>query len=386
MRRVVVALALLMAAAACARAQDIAMRVFVAHGAMQERDARQIASLLGEAFDQAAWTLEMEGEESLRELVMADRAPQLVICAPGEALPWAKAGLLLPLMGAVSGQKQIEPGVLACCVEGERLFMAPLTADHRRMAVNRGLLEAKHLGYLINAIDHPVWYLSQFQQLMEEFALADIPAFEIWPARWEEDGSLEAMVQSLFGGMLLDEADGSCRADSAEICAGVKWLREMLQSGLIACAADRETALQRFIEGKTPVFIDWTKETQRRYAAEIRDSGMELIIMPYPSASGMAVRSYELIGASAFIGEDTQKNDLALKAIAFLHEDAAAQEILGERGVWRDEALWLPCLSADSRGATLRMLFAKALQAVLLDGEDEKTALTAVQAMMEAAQ
>lgn len=380
-----IVLALLIAAAAGARAQDIGMRVFVSRGALEERTAAELTALLGRTFSSAQWTLEMEDGQTLRELVMDDCAPQIAICAPGEALPWAKAGLLLPLTGAVGGQKLIEPRVLSCCVEDERLFMAPLAAAHRKMAINRSLLEEKRLGYLISAVEHPVWYLSQFQQLMEEFALSDVPAFEIWPGETEDSGGAEALVQALFGGVLLSEDGETCRADSPEIRAGVKWLRDMLKSGLIACAEDRETALQRFIDGKTPVFIDWTKETQRRYAGAVKNSGMELITMPYPCASGTAVRSFELTGAAAFEDEDVRKNDLALKAIAFLHEGADAQEILGERAIRRDEAVWLPCLSADSRGATLRMLFAGALSAVLTGGADEGTALAAVQAMMDAA-
>lgn len=380
-----IVLALLLFLAAGAGAEEMQMRVFVARGALEERTAAQLTALLGEAFGEAQWTLEMEEDKTLRELVLSDCAPQIAVCAPSEARPWSRAGLLLPLTGAVGAQKQIEPRVLSCCVEDERLFMAPLAARHRRMAVNRGLLEKKRLGYLVGEIEHPVWYLSQFQQLMEEFALADVPAFEIWPTDMQESGGMEALVQSLFGGMLLEEDGETCLADSPEIHAGVKWLSNMLQNGLIACAEDRETALRRFIDGKTPVFIDWTKETQRRYALSVRESGMELITMPYPSAAGEAVRSFELTGVSAFAGGDAQQNDLALKAIAFLHEDAAAQEILGERAVWRDEAVWLPSLSADSRGATLRMLFAGALCAVLEADADEGDALACVQAMMDAA-
>ena len=74
-----IVLALLIAAAAGARAQDIGMRVFVSRGALEERTAAELTALLGRTFSSAQWTLEMEDGQTLRELVMDDCAPQIAI-------------------------------------------------------------------------------------------------------------------------------------------------------------------------------------------------------------------------------------------------------------------------------------------------------------------
>ena len=64
--------------------------------------------------------------------------------------------------------------------------------------------------------------------------------------------------------------------------------------------------------------------------------------------------------------------------------DARAQAVLGERGIWHDDALWLPCLGAKSAGATLRSLFAKAVGDVFSGGREPQEALVQMSAIYEA--
>ncbi|MFR2494153.1 MAG: hypothetical protein ACLTBF_00025 [Christensenellales bacterium] len=100
---------------------------------------------------------------------------------------------------------RIDEQVLGACVQDESLFMLPLVARHRQMAVNRRLMEKRRLDSMTNPIEHPLWYPMEFDQILEEFALADHPAMEIWPAEPENSGALEAMLQALYGGAWLDD-------------------------------------------------------------------------------------------------------------------------------------------------------------------------------------
>ncbi|MDY4856217.1 MAG: hypothetical protein SO155_09425, partial [Candidatus Ventricola sp.] len=70
------------------------MRVYIGRDALDMQTAQQLVEMIGRAVPQAEWTAEYEEEtgESLRTLVLSDRAPALAVCAPGEALPWAKEG------------------------------------------------------------------------------------------------------------------------------------------------------------------------------------------------------------------------------------------------------------------------------------------------------
>ncbi|MDY3833351.1 MAG: hypothetical protein SOZ79_12835, partial [Candidatus Ventricola sp.] len=94
------------------------MRVYIGRDALDMQTAQQLVEMIGRAVPQAQWeTLpEEETGESLRTLVLSDRAPALAICAPGEALPWAKEGMLLPLQAAIAGQNRMQRQVLDCCV------------------------------------------------------------------------------------------------------------------------------------------------------------------------------------------------------------------------------------------------------------------------------
>lgn len=361
------------------------MRVFVEEGALEREQATRLVTLLGEAFPEAEWTAVFETENAdLRALVMEDRAPQLAICSPLTALPWAKEGMLLPLDGCVADLSRMQEQVVDACVWDETLFMAPLRADHRQMAINRKLMEMRHFSYMMDALDHPVWYPSEINQILEEFCVAGTPAMEIWPDENGGGAALEALVQSIYCGALLSE-DGTRRlADGGGVLAGLTWLRDMVAGGTIVYVKDRQTALERFLAGKTALFIDWTDEEERQLAGKLRAGGVELETMPYPSAAGFPVRSFDLTGLCAFRGLSGGQETLARDAAAFLCEDVQAQLVLGERAVWQDDAVWLPCMTATDRGMTMRKLFGEAVEAVMEGGKTPEQALDALEATMSA--
>ncbi|MGN0774384.1 MAG: hypothetical protein ACI4MP_11425 [Candidatus Ventricola sp.] len=383
--RAAAALFALMLLAAGAMAQET-MRVFIAGDALDAQTARQLVELIGRALPQARWEAELEEEtgESLRALVLSDRAPALAICAPREALPWAQEGMLLPLQSAISGQGRMQMQVLECCVLEERLFMAPLLARHRQLAVNVRRFEERRLGYMLDTLAHPVWYPTEFYQILEEFLLADEPAMDVWPAQPQTSAALEALVQALYGGSLLSGDGTLCQAGTPEIRAGLRWLGDAVAGGLIGYAQSREAALERFVSGETAIFADWTEEEAARQEEALAENGVQVQTVPYPTSIGLPVRAFTLTGVCAFASGNIQADALAVKAAALLNEDAQAQAMLGSRAIWEDNAVWLTSLDADSRGATLRSLFCEAMRQVTEGRSDAATALEWVQAAMDA--
>ena len=215
MKRVLAALLLLcavtMSADAAAQTQ---MNVYFAANAMDEETAGALMELTRQAFPQAQWrAIGPTGERDLRALILGDDMPDLIVCAPSEASLWVSDGLFIALDGCLTDAPRISEPVLDACVQDETLFMLPLTAKHRQMAVNRRLLEKRRMGYMANTIEHPIWYPMEFDQLLEEFALADHPALEIWPAEPETCGALEALLQALYGGAWMTEGGETGQAD-----------------------------------------------------------------------------------------------------------------------------------------------------------------------------
>ena len=196
LRAVILAAYLVMMAAAVS-AQD-AVRIYVSEGVMEDELAGRLAVLLGRAFPKAEFELIDREDGNLRDLVIGDCAPQLAICAPGEAAVWAREGLMLPLQRQIEDQEKIAREILSVCVYDENLFMIPLVAHHRQMAVNVKLFEKHALGYMLDEIAHPVWYPTEFQQILEEFAIADMPALDLWHATPEDAAPMEAMVQAIY--------------------------------------------------------------------------------------------------------------------------------------------------------------------------------------------
>ena len=376
--------ACLMMLAVTAAAQTV-VRVYADEKAMEEKKARQMTELLGRAFPDAEFELIGREEGDLRSLVLSDCVPQLAVCSPREAAVWAGEGLTLPLQTYIGDQQKIAREVLSVCVYEENLFMAPLIAYHRQMAINVKLFEKHALGYMLDEIAHPVWYPTEFQQILEEFAIAGRTAMELWPAEPESSAPLEAMIQAIYCSRLLSEDGGVCRADDKGVFSGMRWLRELIEGEMIGRADTRQHALERFLAGETAIFADWTKELQETYAAQMKEAGMIVETRSYPSSSGLPVRSYELTGVSVFDSGDAAVNALARQAAVFLHEDAQAQRLIGERGIFEDDSIWLWDLSASDRGATLRSLMCGAFQKVIEEGQDAAQALAMVKAGMDTA-
>ena len=383
--RTAAALFLLSLLAAGAMAQET-MRVYIGGDALDEQTAQQLVEMIGRAVPQAQWAAEFEAQtgESLRTLVLSDRAPALAVCAPGEALPWAQEGMLLHLQSAITGQSRMQMQVLDSCVLEENLFMAPLLARHRQMAVNVRRFEERRLGYMLDELTHPVWYPTEFYQILEEFLLADETAMDVWPAQPQTSAALEALVQAIYGGSLLSEDGTLCQAGSPEIRAGLRWLGEAVNSGMIGFAPSREDALARFVSGETAIFADWTAQEAAQQKDALAENGVQVQTMPYPTSIGLPVRACEVVGVCAFQSGDAQADALAVKAAAFLNENAQAQALLGSRAIWQDNAVWLPILDANSRGATLRSLFCEAMRQVMEARSDAASALEWVQAAMDA--
>lgn len=379
------ALFVLMLLAAGAMAQET-MRVFVAEDALEEQTARQLVEMIARAYPQARWEAELEAQtgEGLRTLVLSDRAPALAICAPGEALPWAREGMLQHLQSTIIGQSRMQMQVLDCCVLEENLFMAPLLARHRQLAVNVGRFEEQQLGYMLDELTHPVWYPTEFYQILEEFLLDDETAMEVWPAQPQTSAALEALVQAIYGGSLLSEDGTLCQASSPEIQAGLRWLEETVECGLIGLAPSREDALARFVSGETAIFADWTAQEAARQKDALAENGVQVRTMPYPSSIGLPVRAFTVTGVCAFASGSAATDALAVKAAVFLNENAQAQALLGSRAIWQDNAVWLPSLDIGSRGATLRSLLCEAMRQVIGGETEAADALERVQAAMDA--
>ena len=372
------AVLLLAACAACAE-EAPAIEIFIARGAMEEETVQRLAALAQEAYPQAEWRVTFEEDVglSLRELVLEDRAPQVAICAPQEALPWAREGLLSPLEGRVPGLSQMAPEVVEACVYDETLFMAPLIATHRRIAVNAQLLIARGLGYLLDDRSHPAWVPSELYQAMEEVTLSGALAMEIWQPQPDDAAAIEAFVQALYGGTLL-------APDSDEMLIAMTWLRDMAASGWIAQVESRQTALAHFLAGETLLFLDWTDEEERLYGDRLLANGVDLVTVSYPCVQARTVRSFDLVCAAVFAGRDAQAVSLAQQAVSIWAEDERSGGALGERGVWQDNAVWLPYLSAVSGGGTLRSLFCQAIRAMLSGEQSPENALRQIREVMQA--
>lgn len=378
------AAALLLFVCAPGVAQE-ALTVYVSAEAMPLETAKQLTALLQREVAPAQVELiaEEETDDTLRALVLRDEAPQLVICSPEEARLYAKEGMLAAQ--AMPDDARVAQQVLSACAQDGTLFMLPLQARHRQLAVNRRMLDEQHLSELLDARTHPVWYPLELQQVLETLYDGGAPALELWPPEPEDCAGLMALVQALYGGAFLSEDGQVCQADCGSAVAALAWLQDMLEGGMIGWAQSREEALGRFLSGETALFLDWTDADERANRARIRESGLELCALAYPSSTGMPVHAFEVTGVAVFLTGDVQADARARAAAAFLTQDAQVQQVLGDRAIAEDGAVWLPAIGAHPQGTLLRTLLAQALSEALMQGRSAASALRGVTQALDAA-
>lgn len=367
-------------------AAQTTMNVFFTERAMERGQSRMLMELTRREFPQAEWQSEMQADtgRSLRELILADDLPEIVICAPGEAYGWAKEGVFEALDACAGDMAAVNSQVVSACTEDDRLYMAPLTATQRQIAVNRRMLERRRLGYLTSVVDHPVWYPMEFDQLLEEFELAKAPAVEIWKPSPENCAALEALIQAIYGGTMLTEDGRHSQIEHVNVRAGLEWLRERVKSGMIVQVESRQEALDHFLSGKTALFIDWTQEDEQRCARQLRENGIELMTVPYPTATGFTIRSFELTGACIPVGLEGEAHAMAEKAVAFWRTDERAQSVLDSGSIAQDDAVWLPLQDTSEVGTTLRRMMCGIVQEVLAGRNSPDEALRLAQAALDA--
>ena len=367
-------------------AAQTTMNVFFTERAMECGQSRMLMELTRREFPQAEWQSEMQADtgRSLRELILADDLPEIVICAPGEAYGWAKEGVFEALDAYAGDMAAVNSQVVSACTEDGRLYMAPLTATQRQIAVNRRMLERRRLGYLTSVVDHPVWYPMEFDQLLEEFELAKAPAVEIWKPHPEDCAALEALIQVIYGGTMLTEDGRHSQIEHVNVRAGLEWLRERVKSGMIVQVESRQEALGHFLSGKTALFIDWTQEDEQRCARQLRENGIELMTVPYPTATGFTIRSFELTGACIPVGLEGEAHAMAEKAVAFWRTDERAQSVLDGGSIAQDDAVWLPLQDTSEVGTTLRRMMCGIVQEVLAGRNSSAEALRLAQTALDA--
>lgn len=377
MKKWTVLIAALMLAFFCgAAAQEKDIGVYVSPGCLTEDTELALVQLLSQAYGEAEFTRFGDEAGTLWQRVMDGNGPHLVICTAQEAARCAKEGLLLPL-DVDEQEERIAKEVLSACTHEGELFMAPLYARHRRMGVNQRKMEELQIAALMDERVFPVWQPMQLYQVLEEAALADGLAMELWPCSGEDGDAPLAFMQALYGGAIVRDEDPA-QADREAVETALEWICEMVDAGYIGMAPNREAALRRFLDGETVLFIDWTDEDARAFS-RTGEENAQFVGRAYPSSTGIPVRDTQVIGVAAFATGDEQTDALLRQAAAFLARDEQAGRLLGERGVYSDGGLWLSFPGAGGGGSALRALMGGAVDAALAGKMTAQAAMQLVQ-------
>lgn len=328
LRRMGAALALAILLQAAGAQAD--MQLLVGEGTMSGSQAQEMAVMLSETMGEHVLAVMAQGR-GLSERIMDGDEPQLAIAYESEIRPWAKEGFVAPLGGEAEG------------------YALAVGMQERRMAVRAQRMEEAGMDYLLDERAYPAWAPLQVLQALDELALSGCAGLEVWAPEEEDTLFLEAFLQGVSGEWFQTGTKSVQDADMKAVENALEWLGDMARSGLIGEAENREAALSRFIGGESAIFIDWSQEESVKYAQEIRDG--EIVLMPYPSASGVPVYAARMICLCALD-----------RAAADALMDASWTAIGEKRLAAQDRFVTLDALED---GATLKKLICESAREIL---------------------
>lgn len=334
------------------------MELYIARDTVTAAQGETLARMLAEETDERIMLVTQEADgRDFEQRMMDGEPPHLAIVRAGNAAPWAREGCLASLNRCAPSLESVAEAIVDACMAEEQLYALPLIVRRHKMAVRTEGMEEIGMGTLLDEQTHPVWVPSQVLQVLDELRLCGSAGLEIWRPTAQDALGMEAFLQGTCGVWI--EAGA---ADERAIETALIWLDDLVDAGMIGVAEDREAALARFLSGETTIFIDWTMEESSRYAKELKAG--QIVLLPYPSAKGMATSAADVIVLCAPRGSNDRGTEKAVRAaagIAALMEEAPA---LGERLPGQDGE-WLYAMETLEHGPTLRALICEAAGEIL---------------------
>ena len=231
----------------------------------------------------------LNGPDEIQALLEAEggELPNVLLDEPGRISAYAKAGMLEDL------------GDL-------------LTDDVAADMVSEGILSACRNG------DSYV-----FEQVLERLNASGFNSGMLYCSGIAGDYATRSFITNLYDGSLMNEDMTAYTMDSEANRQALNKIKEWMEKGWIlnGSGSSGADAVASFVEGENSYCLLWSLPQAISNAEALAENGVEVVVMPYPSADGVPSLEYMLNGFCIFENGDEDKLQASRYLVDFLCND-----------------------------------------------------------------
>lgn len=278
-----------------------------------------------------------EGPDQVESLLSSadGELPNVLLDGPGRISSYAKAGVLEDISDMFTEEITsdiVSEGILSACRVGDSYVMYPLSGSNYVMAFNRYMIEGSGAIELMNREGACTWTTEAFEQALERLNTSGFNSGMLYCSGIAGDYATRSFITNLYDGSLMNEDMTAYTMDSEENRQALSKIKEWMEKGWIlnGSGSSGADAVASFVSGENSYCLLWSLPQAISNAEALAENGVEVVVMPYPSADGVPSLEYMLNGFCIFKNSDEKELQASRYLVDFLCSDetVAAENVV----------------------------------------------------------
>lgn len=270
-----------------------------------------------------------EGPNQVQSLLTSEGGtlPNVLLDGPGRISAYAKEGALADISDLFTEDvvsDMVSEGILSACKNGDSYVMYPLSGSNYVMAFNRYMIEGSGAIELMNREGACTWTTEAFEQVLERLNASGFNSGMLYCSGIAGDYATRSFITNLYDGSLMNEDMTAYTMDSEANRQALTKIKEWMEKGWIlnGSGSSGADAVASFVSGENSYCLLWSLPQALSNAEALAENGVEVVVMPYPSADGTPSLEYMLNGFCIFENTDADKLQASRYLVDFLCNDA----------------------------------------------------------------
>ncbi len=279
------------------------------------------------------------GPARVEEAMGNGTAPDVLFDEPGRISSYAKKEALAELGILFTEERRgdlVSEEVLSACQTGEGYFMYPLSMMNYVMAFNKGMLETTGAIELMNREGARLWDTETFAQVLERLNNSGFMAGSLFCSGVGGDYATRSFLTNLYDVPLMNEDMSAYTFEGDGAVNTLNKIKEWTDAGwLLNGSGETGTgSVEDFVNGETAFTLLWSLPQAISNSAVLKEKGIEVVEMPYPSQDGTPSLEYIMNGFCIFKSEDEKKMQAAQYLVDFICNGPDAAEHVARTGAF----------------------------------------------------
>ena len=270
----------------------------------------------------------LNGPDEIQALLESEggELPNVLLDEQGRIGSYAKAGVLEDISDMFTDEVTsdiVSEGILSACTNGDSYVMYPLSGSNYVMAFNRYMIEGSGAIELMNREGACTWTTESFEQVLERLNASGFNSGMLYCSGIAGDYATRSFITNLYDGSLMNEEMTAYTMDSEENRQALTKIKEWMEKGWIlnGSGSSGADAVASFVSGENSYCLLWSLPQAISNAEALAENGVEVVVMPYPSADGVPSLEYMLNGFCIFENGDADKLQASRYLVDFLCND-----------------------------------------------------------------